>query len=357
MKIRVADVAREAGVSRATVSRVLNGSAVVNPRSVAQVRQAIERLGYVHSSVRPGPKPRSPHPSRLKAGAIALIVLGQTRHLLEEPTMAWVVEEIQEACRKRGVSLLLDQMTARHQIPLCVRARQVDGVLVMKAAGALADYPDSISVLSDLIPVVQLFTPGHAVPKVNHVTVNDVAIGSLAFEALVSAGCRSLAVVDGGRDFHEALLVRGRAFRDRAALQALPAPYFVRLHTDSEIGHCLPQPLVYFEEFSEVAAVVRRDLAEPVGVFLTLERSAPKLHASLADAGFFKKKGNCLIVAGTTSRYVDGLQPAPLLIDISFREVANVAVERLIESILAPPARPLTFLVAPHLAPRSLQTR
>lgn len=350
MKVKVADVAKEAGVSRATVSRVLNGSAVVNPRSVAQVRQAIEKLGYVHSSIRPGPKPRTPHPSRLKTGSVALVVLGKTRHLLEEPTMAWVVEEIQQACRKRGISLLLDQMTEINQIPLCVQARQVDGVLVMKASGALAGYPDFISVLSDLIPVVQLFTPGHAVPKVDHVTVNDVAIGSLAFEELVSAGCRSLAVVDGGRDFHEALMVRGRAFKDRAALQGISAQYFVRRRADIDISHCLPQPLEFFEDFAEVAAEVNRKLSAPVGVFLTLEMSAPKLHGALAAGGFFARKGNRLIVAGTTSRYVGGLVPEPLLIDISFREVVNVAVEQLIDRILSLSSRPLTFLAAPHMA-------
>lgn len=349
MKVKVADVAREAGVSRATVSRVLNGSAAVNPRSVAQVQRAIARLGYVRSVVRPGPKPRLPHPSRLRTGSIALVVLGQTRHLLEEPTMAWVIEEIQAACRKRGISLLLDQMTAVDQIPLCVQARQVDGVLAMKASGPLSGYPDFIAVLSELIPVVQVFTPGHAAVGVDHVTVNDVAIGALAFEALETAGCRSMAVVDGGRDFHEALMVRGRAFKDRAALLGIPAHYFARSRDGFDVAQCLPRPLVVFDDFSEVAVVIQRDLPGPVGIFLTLEMSAPELHEALEKVGFFKEKGNRLIVAGTTSRYVGGLIPPPLLIDISFREVVNIAVERLIDRVLSLPARKLTFLAAPHL--------
>ncbi|MBC2603854.1 LacI family DNA-binding transcriptional regulator [Puniceicoccus vermicola] len=42
----MADVARAAGVSRATVSRVLNGSAAVKDRTIERVESAMEALGY-----------------------------------------------------------------------------------------------------------------------------------------------------------------------------------------------------------------------------------------------------------------------------------------------------------------------
>lgn len=46
MNVTIKDVAREAGVSVATVSRVLNGSTIVSETTAAQVNEAIERLGY-----------------------------------------------------------------------------------------------------------------------------------------------------------------------------------------------------------------------------------------------------------------------------------------------------------------------
>ncbi|MGI5950701.1 MAG: LacI family DNA-binding transcriptional regulator [Brooklawnia sp.] len=45
-RVRIDDVAREAGVSIATVSRVLNGKGRVNPQMTELVRAAAERLGY-----------------------------------------------------------------------------------------------------------------------------------------------------------------------------------------------------------------------------------------------------------------------------------------------------------------------
>lgn len=353
MKVKIADIAREAGVSRATVSRVLNGSGVVNARSVALVQRAIDHLGYVRPSIRPGPKSRAPHPSRLRTGTIAMVVLGQTRHLLEEPAMACVMEEIQLACRKRGISLIFDQMLTAGQIPLCVQARQVDGVLAMMTAGSPSRFREFITNLSTLVPTVHLFGPGHSVPKVDHVTANDVAVGSLAFQALQKAGCRSLAVVDGSPIFHEALVVRGRAFKDRAALHKIPAHYFARRRPDCAMEHCLPHPLTLFTDFAEVAEGIKSLLPAPTGIFLTLEMSAPELHQALVEADLFgKTEATHLIIAGTTPRYVGGLDPAPSLIDICLNELITIAIDRLIDRVLHLPHRSLTMLAAPRLVAR-----
>jgi LacI family transcriptional regulator len=46
-KTTISDVARESGVSHATVSRVLNGDVHVKPKTRERVQQAMERLGYV----------------------------------------------------------------------------------------------------------------------------------------------------------------------------------------------------------------------------------------------------------------------------------------------------------------------
>jgi LacI family transcriptional regulator len=54
MNVTIYDVAREAGVSMATVSRVLNGTAVVKEETKQKVKQAIERLGYRPNAVARG---------------------------------------------------------------------------------------------------------------------------------------------------------------------------------------------------------------------------------------------------------------------------------------------------------------
>ena len=50
MRITIADVAARAGVSKTTVSRVLNAKADLDERTAARVRKVIDELGYVPSS-------------------------------------------------------------------------------------------------------------------------------------------------------------------------------------------------------------------------------------------------------------------------------------------------------------------
>ena len=59
--VKISDVARQAGVSPATVSRVLNGSVLVTEEKRARVLAAVEALGYV--PLRPLASERQPRPA------------------------------------------------------------------------------------------------------------------------------------------------------------------------------------------------------------------------------------------------------------------------------------------------------
>jgi len=346
-EMNIADIAREAGVSRATVSRVMNGSPLVKAKTAARVRDTVTRLGYVRPAVRPGPKPRAASVLRLKASSIALIAIGDTRNLFQEPIMAHIIEELQNTCRQRQMNLLLDQMSSPDQIPLCVETRQVDGAILM-VSGRPTQRRACIAKLASLLPSVHLFTPGHPLSTVDHVTVNDVAVGDMAFRALRDAGCKSMAMVNAHTEFLEALHVRGRAFTDRANEANMPVHFFAKKEKTAEPASYWPQPLSIFEDFKSVATTIRQ-MPAPVGVFLTLESAAPALHEALKAEGILDDAHCKLLIAGTTPHFVKNLEPKPTLISLSFPEIINVAVDRLIHRAQNMPAEVLTFLVPPHI--------
>jgi DNA-binding LacI/PurR family transcriptional regulator len=346
-EMNIADIAREAGVSRATVSRVMNGSPLVKAKTAALVRETVTRLGYVRPAVRPGPKPRAAFASRLKASSIALIAIGDTRNLFQEPIMAHIIEELQNTCRQRQMNLLLDQMSSPDQIPLCVETRQVDGAILM-VSGRPAKRRDCIAKLASLLPSVHLFTPGHPLSSVDHVTVNDVAVGDMAFRSLQEAGCKSMAMVNANTEFLEALHVRGRAFTDRANEAHLPVHFFAKKENSAEPTSYWPQPLTIFDDFKTVATTIRQ-MPAPVGVFLTLESAAPSLHEALKAEGVLDEAHCKLLIAGATPHFVKNLEPKPTLISLSFPEIINVAVDRLLHRAQNMPAQVLTFLLPPHL--------
>ena len=90
---KVADIADLAGVSRATVSRVLNGSTVVKSKTAELIRETMDRLGYVRPVIRPGPKPKLGSSRRPRLGSIALVTIGSSRQVFQDPIMAILVEQ------------------------------------------------------------------------------------------------------------------------------------------------------------------------------------------------------------------------------------------------------------------------
>ena len=154
---------------------------VVKPKTAELIRQTMDRLGYVRPMIRPGPKPKMGSSRRPRLGSIALVTTGSSsRQVFQDPIMAILVEELQSDCRKRQLNLILDQMISPDQVPLSVLSRQIDGAILMEF-GPSENLRACISRMASLVPSVHLFAPGHPVEKIDHVTVNDVAIGNLAF--------------------------------------------------------------------------------------------------------------------------------------------------------------------------------
>src|SRR5260370_3496756 len=77
----LADVAHMAGVSSATASRVLTGSARVRPQTRDKVEQAMTRLGYVRNRAARSPASRP-------AGALALVRGGEAVNGFADPFLA-----------------------------------------------------------------------------------------------------------------------------------------------------------------------------------------------------------------------------------------------------------------------------
>ena len=82
--VTIADVARRAGVSQMTVSRVINSSAAVRPDKRQRVERAIEELGYVPNRLARGLSAR-------RLGVIAVLVPDLTNPFFTE--IEWMAAE------------------------------------------------------------------------------------------------------------------------------------------------------------------------------------------------------------------------------------------------------------------------
>jgi DNA-binding LacI/PurR family transcriptional regulator len=124
-------VAALAGVSRATVSRVVNGSTRVRPQARAQVERAVAKLGYV-----PNRAARSLVTRR--ADSVALVVSEPEARFFSEPFFAGIVRGVSAALAETDVQLLLliaQDLPHRGRLERYVLGGHVDGVLLASLHG------------------------------------------------------------------------------------------------------------------------------------------------------------------------------------------------------------------------------
>lgn len=96
----IEDVARVAGVSRSTVSRVLNGGLHVRPEVISNVNNAVGVLGYsVNQAAR--------NLASGRTGSVAFVISEESEHLFGDPNFGVLVRTFSRELRSRGQHLLV----------------------------------------------------------------------------------------------------------------------------------------------------------------------------------------------------------------------------------------------------------
>ncbi|MFD9339097.1 LacI family DNA-binding transcriptional regulator [Streptomyces sp. NPDC060028] len=194
------DVARAAGVSRATVSRVVNGVRNVDPAIQQVVQQAVAATGYV-----PNRAARSLVTRR--SGAVALVVSGAgadgagrrdefAARVFQDPFFGRVVSGVVRALRPRGVHPVLmfaDADEDRAQVLAYLAQGGADGALLV---GTHARDPLPGMLAAAGLPAVLFARPADGV-RLDHVDVRHREGGALAARHLLARGCRRLAAIGG----------------------------------------------------------------------------------------------------------------------------------------------------------------
>ncbi len=207
------DVARRAGVSPMTVSRVVNGTGPVGTERRARVQRAMAELGYMPNAVARNLRTK-------RSDTVGLVLPDMTN-----PFFTTLARGVESALREAGISLLLTNTDERDdeetRLVRVLLGRQVDGLLVVPSG----DGADAVRLCRDQgVPIVLVDRR----PGVEDVDIvrSDAEGGSLALgRLLVDLGHRNAAVLTGPASVPTAVdRVRGfsRAFADEAGL---PAPY------------------------------------------------------------------------------------------------------------------------------------
>lgn len=201
-KIKISDVAREAGVSLGTVSNALNHPDKVRPDTLKLINDAIDRLGYVPNQAA----------RQLAGGENRMIGLVLPR--LDHAFSLQIANGAQIESRSHGYDLLIanagnDDILENHYMRYFLGA-QVAGVLVQPMASSSWAPPMEAAA----IPLVYLDV--HSRSPVSSVAADNEAQGRLIVEHAISRGARYIVVLGKAEFMQLVLRVYGMREASRA---------------------------------------------------------------------------------------------------------------------------------------------
>ncbi|UOQ86961.1 LacI family DNA-binding transcriptional regulator [Gracilibacillus salinarum] len=184
MKVTIADVAEKAGVSKTTVSRILNGNHDHNtPETIQTVLRVVEELEYRPNALAKGLK-------SMKTNVIG-IVLSNFRNEF------WfnVLEGVEDTCKDQGYNLMICNSDGdpklEEQYIREFQMRQVDGIVINPTVRNQRLYE---KLMEDKYPMVVINRkiPGlHA----NNVVVDNIKGGYLAVDHLLDNGRKHILAI------------------------------------------------------------------------------------------------------------------------------------------------------------------
>ncbi|MGL5817937.1 MAG: LacI family DNA-binding transcriptional regulator [Phycicoccus sp.] len=273
------EVAAAAGVSRATVSRVVNGSPKVSPQVLAAVTAAIDRLGYV-----PNRAARSLVARHTMA--IALVVPEDAHRVFGDPYFADVVQGISDRLDASEFVLNL-QMThpssPSEKTRNYLRGGNVDGAIVVSHHAGdhfLTRLDPDLPVVFGGRPIVGATPPLH---PPYYVDADNLGGARTAVQHLVGLGRTRLATITGPDDM-PAAIDRERGWREALAEAGLPDHRVAR--GDFTIEGGLRAGLQIVREHADLDAVFVASDFMAQGALLAFQQAGLRVPQDVAVVGF-----------------------------------------------------------------------
>jgi LacI family repressor for deo operon, udp, cdd, tsx, nupC, and nupG len=324
------DVARRAGVSASTVSRVLSRPDVVSPGTRRRVLETVEAMGYAPSAV-------ARHLRTRRSDKILVTVPD-----ISNPFFSLVIQGIEGAAQRAGYTVLLgntqqeEQHEARYARMLA--RREADGLIFLghRLPGPAAELVAAMA--PRCAPIVHgcEYSPALGVASVH---IDNATAAADAVEHLYGLGHRRLGVITGplvsplSRDRLLGATERARARGAGHELMVRHGDFTIEsggAQADALLGRSDP-PTAIFCFCDEMA----------IGVIATARRRGVRVPHDLSVVGF------------DDIRFARHLDPPLTTIAQPMREIGEGTVRLLLEILRGDEIKPVSVTLPHHLTLRS----
>ena len=192
MKATINDVAKDAGVSIKTVSRVINNEASVRDNTREKVMASVEKLNY--------------HPN-LAARSLAGTKAYSIAYIYDNPNAYYIIDMqrgILDACKKQGFELLIHPCDAKEtriidEITDMVKRTRIAGILLTPPFSEMPNFVEKLTQLN--IKVVRILS-GHSAPDTLTpcIMIDDNYASKSITEHLINNGHSRIGFLAGGSE-------------------------------------------------------------------------------------------------------------------------------------------------------------
>lgn len=328
----IKEVAKEAGVSIATISRVINGTGQIKPSTRQSVLEAIRRLGYeaLPREERRGPKKKQARKvQQQKIGFLVPDVHEGAMHtVLTGRLMTGISQELQPL----GVDMVFTKLTSEDAIPANINSEMVNGLIVKN----WVSYDGLREALDEIPHVVCLET--EFPEKVADQIMPDTE--QLAYEAVnffLDRGVKEIFVI---ADIHintYPQAIRGKKFAEKAANAGCQV-----VELGLEPGNLVPN-------LSEKLLVPS---TEKRGIFISSgDPMTTQIYLIIQRAGLTIGKDFEFVTIADKPDLPEYLDPKITIIDLKPEEMGQVAAETMLWRMKNPTASQRKIQIAPKLIP------
>lgn len=275
MRVTIMDVARAAGVSMKTVSRVINGEANVRDNLRKKVQSAIDALGYV-----PNVAARS-----LAAGRTFVIGV-----LFDNPSPNYTMmiqDGVYSACRRWGYQLVIEHVDTRHaDVAADMRAilqnRRMDAMIVTPPT---TESDTVLSMLEEFhIPYARI-SPTSFPGRSAAVSMEDERAAADMVQHLWSLGHRRLAIVNGPPS-HGSAALRRAGFLKALAERGIASEQVLQASGEFDFQSGIGAGLELLRRQDRPTAIFAANDDMAAGVLAAAAQAGLSVPADLSVAGF-----------------------------------------------------------------------
>ena len=321
----IVEVAKLAGCSHTTVSRVINQKPGVSADAAARVQAAMRKLSYIPPVRRRGPQPKQA--GAIRTGNVALLMIGTQATPLTAPVSAAATQAVEQALGEAGYSMTLSHLRDGGRLPSVVSRSDIDGLI-------LHGNPPSQELADQLrrFPVVWIMSARSQTGYWgDRVAPDNDAIGRIAAQYLIDRGHRHIAFlyVDAT---HRGFPQRAEAYC-RTAGEAGVGCEIVRLDEPPAFA-----PEDFRAQREHINGLIDRFAAmldRPTGLFVPRGQTTLMVFEALRSRGIEPGRG-VTVIACDNDPILAGLTPQIATVDVRPDRIGRLAVQQLIDRINKP---------------------